>query len=70
MKASIEDYQGAADALSNMTKGTDEWKQAVLELNEQVLNLMNTYPELAKYVSNEDGILKISVLIMFLAEGM
>jgi hypothetical protein len=28
-----------------------EWKQALMESNAEVLSLVNTYPELAKYLT-------------------
>lgn len=56
----IADYKDAKDALSTLTKGTDEWKEAVSKVNEQVLGLMSSYKGLAQYVTNNDGILDIS----------
>ena len=56
----IADYQDAKDALSTLTKGTTEWKEAVSKVNEQVLELMSSYKGLAKYVTNNDGVLEIS----------
>jgi hypothetical protein len=43
-----------------MTKGTQEWKDAVKDVNKQVLDLVDKYPELAKYVEKtNDGVLKL-----------
>lgn len=56
----IANYQDARDGLDELVKGTDEWKSAVQSLNEQVLELLETYPELAKYISNDNGLLEIS----------
>jgi chromosome segregation ATPase len=42
----IEDYDKAYEALQKMTKGTKEWKEAVDDLNKQVINLITNYPEL------------------------
>lgn len=57
----IANYQDARNALSELTKGTEEWQDAVHKTNEEVLNLLDTYPELAKYISrSDDGILSIS----------
>ena len=55
----LSDYNEARTALKDMTVGTQEWKQAVIELNQQVLDLINKYPDLAKSVKNVDGILEI-----------
>lgn len=60
LKKSLEEYQNARKGLDELTKGTDEWKIAIQELNEQVLTLLDTYPQLAQYISNNDGILEIS----------
>jgi hypothetical protein len=40
-----------------MTEGTDEWREAVEELNQQVLELIQTYPELGAAVTNVNGVL-------------
>jgi uncharacterized coiled-coil DUF342 family protein len=37
--------------LEGLTRGTKEWKEALRESNAQVLDLIQTYPELAKYVT-------------------
>ena len=55
------EYSELQTALENLTKGTNEWKQALIDANAQVLELLSTYPELAKYISRgEDGQLTIS----------
>ena len=36
---------------SNLVAGSQEWKQALVENNQQVLELLNTYPQLAEYIS-------------------
>lgn len=60
LKKAFEDYDKAQEAIDNMTKGTEEWRNAIQEANMQVLELIDKYPELAQYVSNVDGQLKIS----------
>ena len=60
LKSTIESYEDARKAIDDLAKGTDEWKDAVVKLNQQVLNLMQTYPELSKYIKSEDGVLTIS----------
>ena len=52
LKASIEDYRKAQDAIEAMTEGTKEWRDALIEANQQVLEILNKYPELAEYVEN------------------
>ena len=54
-------YQELQDGLKGLVEGTNEWKQALLEANSQVLELLATYPELAQYISRgEFGQLTIS----------
>jgi hypothetical protein len=36
-----------------------EWNKKLLETNQLVMELLNTYPELASYISSENGLLKI-----------
>ena len=56
----VSDYTESLNALKKLEKGTLEWKQAVLELNEQILNLIDKYPELAKFVTSQDGVLGLT----------
>ena len=58
--STITNYKDAKTALGQLTKGTDEWKQKVTEINTQVLELMDNYSGLAQYVTSEDGVLSIS----------
>lgn len=46
--------------LHSLTEGTIEWKQALLEVNQQVLDLIDKYPLLQKYLTNKNGELGIS----------
>ena len=45
--------------LDGLVEGTQEWKDAVSELNNEVLKLLEDYPELAQFMSREDGVLTI-----------
>ena len=56
----ISSYKDAEEAISHLTKGTQEWKDAVTELNEQVLDLIQKYPKLADYVDDSGDYLKIT----------
>ena len=60
LKQSLQDYTQAQNALDQLTQGTQEWKQALLEANNAVLQLLQNYPKLAQYVSNQNGRLTIS----------
>ena len=56
---SLEDLENSQDALKELTKGTDEWKEAVSQLNKQVSELIDKYPALASLVTYTDGILNL-----------
>ena len=59
--SSIEDYADAKNALSELTSGTEQWYNKIDELNDKVLQLLQKFPELAKYITTtEDGLLQIS----------
>ena len=53
---SLEESESTLDGL---TKGTAEWRDTVREVNQQVLELIETYPELASSVKNVDGVLTV-----------
>lgn len=55
LQSNISSYHEAAQAMHALTEGTNEWKDAVAATNEQVLNLLETYPELAKYIRRGTG---------------
>ena len=61
--SSIEDYKGARDAIDNLTAGTDEWRAKIQEANQQVLELLKTYPELAQYIEkvNNGGVTELRI---------
>ena len=58
---SLEELGTKYDALEDLTIGTIEWKKAVADINKQVLELIDAYPELAKFVTNQGGVLTIDV---------
>ena len=45
--------------IEDLTYGTKEWNNAVSEVNETVLDLIDNYPDLMKYVKATDGLLKL-----------
>ena len=54
-------YSQLQTTLGALTKGTNEWKQALFDANAQVLELLEKYPQLQTYLSTgENGELKIS----------
>ena len=61
LKASIENLGAQSDNLDKLVEGSLEWKEALAEANNEVLNLLNTYPELYQYLSKDErGKLSIS----------
>ena len=57
LSKSIESIKSGEKTLETMTKGTDEWRDAVNKLNREVLALIETYPELAAQVESSNGVL-------------
>lgn len=55
----INSIDDKTEALSELTRGTNEWREAVIALNSEILKLVETYPELAGFIENEGGVLKI-----------
>ena len=60
LKSSLESIEQKENALDGLIAGTNEWKDAVSELNNQILDLLALYPELAPFISTENGVLTIS----------
>lgn len=68
LKNVFDEYESIQEELDKCTKGTEEWTQALSKANNQVLELLSDYPELASMVNengesavtNEDGRLKIA----------
>ena len=57
---SIQTIRDSDSLFEGLTYGTIEWKNALIEANQQVLDLINKYPELAQYVETvENGRLTI-----------
>lgn len=59
LKNSLNDIGDANEKLKNLAHGTDEWREAVESLNNQVIDLIQQYPQLAQFMENKDGILTI-----------
>ena len=59
--SSFEGYDAAQETLDGLVKGTEEWTNALIKANEEVLKMLETYPELAQYITRgADGQLIIS----------
>ena len=55
LASALDSIGGKEVALENLAVGTTEWKDAVQELNGEILDLVEKYPELAKYVDSSKG---------------
>ena len=60
VKSALNDLHSAEDNLNDLTKGTQEWRDALQQCNDKILELISNYPELAQYVTNENGQLKLN----------
>ena len=60
LAAALGSIGGKSAALENLAIGTTEWKNAVQELNGEVLDLVEQYPELAKFVDSSKGYLSFT----------
>ncbi len=61
LNTSLEELEEKYKTFNELTKGTQEWKRALIDTNNYVLDLIEKYPELSKFVSSEGGILRIDV---------
>ena len=66
LTTAVEEVADAFDSLkdtkkklSELAEGTKEWKEAVAENNQQIIELLNNYAELAPYIGRENGVLYI-----------
>lgn len=61
LKDSLSGIDEANKTLDNLVYGTQAWTEALLKVNEQVLDLITLYPQLMQYVTQgEHGQLEIS----------
>lgn len=60
LQESFDKYSDATDKIKKLTVGTTEWKEALLEVNAEVLSLLEKYPQLSSFVTSENGVMSIS----------
>ena len=62
ISSSFDEYDSIVEKLNSCTQGTKEWAEQLTEVNNTVLDLLSTYPELAQYVERNEktGALEIS----------
>lgn len=65
LKSAFDSYKSVREKLESCTKGTEEWYEALNEVNDQVLDLLAKYPELAEYLHTD-----ANGAMYFDAEGM
>ena len=61
LKNSFEGLEKGYEILENLTRGTEEWNDAINDINNSVLDLIAQYPALAALVENEGGVLTIDI---------
>lgn len=61
LKKALDELKDSEDSLDNLVVGTQAWKDAVMQVNKQVLELLRLYPKLAPYITSENGVLGIDV---------
>lgn len=60
LTANLKELSNAQSSLEGLTKGTQEWRDAVQDVNSQILELIDKYPELAEYVTTTNGAMSVS----------
>ena len=60
LTANLKELSNAQSSLESLTKGTQEWRDAVQDVNSQILELIDKYPELAEYVTTANGVMSVS----------
>lgn len=53
LESSLDALGNGVKTLDELTEGTIEWQKALADVNNQVIELLNKYPELAKYVTRD-----------------
>ena len=56
---SINSIKDSDSLFEGLTEGTIEWKQALIEANQYIIDLINKFPQLAQYVDSVNGRLTI-----------
>ena len=53
LKKSIEDYTESQKAIDELTEGTQEWRDAIIEANKEITELIQKYPQFAQYLETD-----------------
>lgn len=61
LQESFDNYNEIVKSLEDLTVGTSEWKDQLIKANEEVVKLLETYPQLAKYITTDkSGLLTLN----------
>lgn len=59
-KTALDSLESGYETIEKLKEGTLEWYEAIGNVNAEVMKLAETYPDLAQYISSDNGVLKIS----------
>jgi hypothetical protein len=59
-KSEMSAFTEAEKSLQQLTSGTQEWRDALVEVNQQALQMLETYPELIAYMDTSKGYMTFS----------
>lgn len=54
LRNALDGYENTQDVLANCTKGTKEWADALRDANQEVLDLIDKYPELEGFLGTDN----------------
>lgn len=60
VKDKLDELTESYDTIDQLKKGTDEWYEAVQNVNYEISKLLDKYPDLSNYIYDDDGLLRIS----------
>lgn len=61
LQKTLEDLGRTKTMLEDLKEGTDEWRKAMLEVNNTTLELLDLYPQLSEYVKfTENGLVELT----------
>lgn len=62
VKSALDDLDSGISAIESLERGTLEWKQAILESNDALIELLSTYGMLSSenFTTDADGLMKIT----------
>ncbi|MDD4804361.1 MAG: phage tail tape measure protein [Candidatus Pacebacteria bacterium] len=56
----LDELASGQETLADLTKGSEEWYEAVAKINNEILKLLETYPELSAMITSDQGVLNLS----------